>query len=424
MLRFLLKGILRDRSRSMFPLLVVVAGVSLTVVLHAWINGVMHDIIRSSANFQTGHVKIMTREYADLSDQFPNDLALLGLADLQRELARDFPHMFFTPRILFGGLLDVPDEAGETLVQGPVFGMAVSLLDPNSRERDLLNLDEALVQGRLPRNPSEILLSEEMAQKMNIGPGTVATLLGSTMHGSTAAVNFKVVGTLRFGVSALDRGALLADLSDIQKALDMEDAAGELLGFFSDDFFQVEQAAAVVTAFNASRAQSNDPFGPEMISLRDQNGLADILDMSGAVIYGIAMVFLFMMFIVLWNAGLMSALRRYGEIGVRLAIGETKGHLYRAMLLESLILGLIGSAIGTLLGLTFAYYLQIKGLNVGDVMKDSSMVVSTVLRARVSPLTYCIGFLPGTLATFLGTATAGIGIYKRQTSQLFKELEV
>ena len=34
-----------------------------------------------------------------------------------------------------------------------------------------------------------------------------------------------------------------------------------------------------------------------------------------------------------------------------------------------------------------------------------------------------IGFVPGLFATVLGTMLAGIGIYRRNTAQLFKELE-
>jgi putative ABC transport system permease protein len=51
------------------------------------------------------------------------------------------------------------------------------------------------------------------------------------------------------------------------------------------------------------------------------------------------------------------------------------------------------------------------------------MMMSNVIRARITSFTYIIGFLPGLLATLLGTAISGIGIYKRQTAQLFKELE-
>jgi putative ABC transport system permease protein len=50
-------------------------------------------------------------------------------------------------------------------------------------------------------------------------------------------------------------------------------------------------------------------------------------------------------------------------------------------------------------------------------------MLQNVIRAQITPFSYVIGFIPGLLATFLGTSIAGIGVYKRQTSQLMKELE-
>jgi putative ABC transport system permease protein len=93
------------------------------------------------------------------------------------------------------------------------------------------------------------------------------------------------------------------------------------------------------------------------------------------------------------------------------------------MMVESFMIGVVGSVIGTALGLAIAFYLQVHGFDVGSIMRNSTMMISDVIRAQVEPLTYVIGFLPGVLATFLGSAISGLGIYKRQTSQLFKELE-
>jgi putative ABC transport system permease protein len=105
-------------------------------------------------------------------------------------------------------------------------------------------------------------------------------------------------------------------------------------------------------------------------------------------------------------------------------MGESKGHLYRSMITESLMIGAVGSIIGTALGLAFSYYLQVKGINVGSMMQNASMMINDVIRAKVTPFSFVVGFIPGLIATFLGTAISGIGIYKRQTSQLIKELEV
>jgi len=41
----------------------------------------------------------------------------------------------------------------------------------------------------------------------------------------------------------------------------------------------------------------------------------------------------------------------------------------------------------------------------------------------VTWVSYIIGFIPGLLATLLGTAIAGLGIFRRRTATLMKEFE-
>jgi putative ABC transport system permease protein len=104
-------------------------------------------------------------------------------------------------------------------------------------------------------------------------------------------------------------------------------------------------------------------------------------------------------------------------------MGESKGHVYRSMIGESLLIGLGGTVIGSAVGLTFAYWLQAHGFDVSGLFENASILMTTRIRARVTPAAYVIGFAPGLLATFLGSAMAGLGIYRRQTSRLMKELE-
>jgi putative ABC transport system permease protein len=56
-------------------------------------------------------------------------------------------------------------------------------------------------------------------------------------------------------------------------------------------------------------------------------------------------------------------------------------------------------------------------------MKNSSMLMPSVARAYITPTAYWIGFIPGLFSMVLGNALSGIGIYKRNTATLFKELE-
>jgi putative ABC transport system permease protein len=41
------------------------------------------------------------------------------------------------------------------------------------------------------------------------------------------------------------------------------------------------------------------------------------------------------------------------------------------------------------------------------MMQGGSMLISTVLRARITPVAFYIGFIPGLLATSLGSMMAG-----------------
>ncbi|MFA5817563.1 MAG: hypothetical protein WC865_18330, partial [Bacteroidales bacterium] len=82
MIRFIFKGLLRDRQRSLLPVIVVVTGVILTVFLHCWMTGILGDLIDFNAKFSTGHVKVMTKAYAERVEQTPNDLALIQTGKL------------------------------------------------------------------------------------------------------------------------------------------------------------------------------------------------------------------------------------------------------------------------------------------------------------------------------------------------------
>ncbi len=424
MIRFLIKGILRDPNRSVLPVLVISIGVFLSVLFSAWFSGVFSDMIRLNANFSTGHLKVMTRAYAENAEQMPNDLALLETGSLVADLQRQFPQLDWTQRIRFGGLLDVADAEGNTRAQGMAAGYAVDLFSPGSREAERMNIMPAIVEGRLPAQPGEALISDDFARRFKVGLGDTVTLFGSTMDGGMSFANFAVAGTVRFGMPVLDRGAIIVDITDAQSALDMQDAAGEVLGFFKSDQYEEAAALEVKTAFNARFQNDDDEFAPLMQRLNDQNGLEEYLvlskSMSGIMIF----VFIFAMSIMLWNTGLLGGLRRYNEFGIRLAMGEEKKRLFRSLIIESVVIGLAGSVLGTALGLSAAYYLQETGLDFGSAVQGGSMMMPTVFRAHIGAQAFYIGFIPGLFSMVLGNALSGLGIYKRKTAELFKELSV
>lgn len=420
MIKFLLKGMLRDPSRSRLPLIVVGLGSFLTVALFCWLKGVIGQSVEMEAAFNSGHLKVVTRGMAQESDLMPLDLALTDCERLMDGLRRRYPQISWTARIRFGALLDIPDANGQTKAQGPASCWALDLLTPLSQESQRLGIGKCLVWGNLPRRDGEILITHELARRLGLGERDRVTLIGSTMDGALAVRNFTVVGAVRFGAAALDRGALIMDLSQARRFLDMEDAAGEILGFLNGGYDE-RTAESLAHDFNAGL--DGDQFSPVMLKLSQQKGMAEYLGYIDRVTFIMVAGFIFAMSLVLWNSGLLGGLRRYGEFGLRLALGEGHRHLYLSMILESAMIGIVGSALGTALGLALSAYIQKVGIDLGGMMTGSSLIIPSVVRTRVSGPAYYLGFLPGLAAVILGAGLSGLGIYRRQTASLFREME-
>jgi putative ABC transport system permease protein len=283
---------------------------------------------------------------------------------------------------------------------------------------------EAIENGRLPQQPGEALVAHDFAQRLQVRVGDVFTLFSTNMDGGMAFKNFTVVGTVRFGVQALDRGAVFVDVADVQLALDMTDATGEIVGYFTSGDYDNELANSVAASFGNGTAPTNDVYTPVMRTMRQQGTMAEYMDYAATLGFIMVTVFVMAMAVVLWNTGLLGGLRRYNEFGIRLAMGEEKRHIYLSLIGEAFIIGMCGSVLGTIVGLGVSYYLQEVGLSIGDAMQNATVMMPSTVRATITPVAFYIGFLPGVGSMVLGNALSGLGIYKRQTATLFKELEV
>ncbi|SVD20279.1 uncharacterized protein METZ01_LOCUS373133, partial [marine metagenome] len=170
-----------------------------------FMKGTMNSLFFDTAVILTGHEKIVTRAYKEESQLLPNDLALLEVDQLVNKLDQDYPEFFWSPRITFAGLLDVPDENGETKSQGPVIALGIDLFSENSRQAEIWELDRVLVEGALPQNREDALISSKLAEQLNLSVGESVTFIGSTMDNAFTTYNFNVSGTFNLRKGQTDK---------------------------------------------------------------------------------------------------------------------------------------------------------------------------------------------------------------------------
>ncbi|MDD4150122.1 MAG: FtsX-like permease family protein [Bacteroidales bacterium] len=424
MIKFIFKAILRDKNRSLLPVMIISIGVFLTIFFSGFLGGMMGDIVDQTARFETGHVKIMSKAYAENKDQLPNDLALLNADSLTKALKTEYPDFDWVQRIKFGGIVDAPDGNGDSKGQGAASGLAIDFLSGNDSEIKRLNIESSMVSGHIPENKQEALIGHILAENLKLSIGDTITFMGTTMYGSMTFTNYIISGTVRFGVAAMDRGTVVVDITAAKNFLDMNDAASEILGYDNAGIYSDDRAKTITDSFNAKYTNSTDEYAPIMLRLKDQNSMGTYLDLVDVASGIFVSIFIIIMSIVLWNTGLIAGLRRYQEFGIRLALGEEKGHIYRTLLLEAVLVGVIGSVIGTIIGVTATLLMQVYGIDISGMMDGGTMIMPTVIRAKFSYNLLYLGFIPGLVAMVLGNLLSGLAIYKRQTATLFKELEV
>jgi len=430
MIRWVVRGILRDKTRSLFPFLVVAVGVALVVILLGFMEGILMGMLDATANLDTGHLRVVNKAFFEEEHLLPMDRALAAQRETLARLRKNSdPKIRWSPRIRWGAILDVPDENGETVSQTPVSGLAIDLFSPDSPERARLKLADSMTQGRLPRQPKEMVIGYQLAETLGIEPGKTVTLIGQSFDGGLAADNYRVVGFIRFGVFAMDKKMALIDLADAQDTFYMQDMVTDWLGFLpagvpvSDyEKYKTSLAARLQTWRHPQAWAADDE--PIVLTILDQRGLGALTNKFYIIRDVIVAIFVFLMVLVLWNAGLLNGIHRYGEMGLRLALGETHRHLLLSLLVEAFVIGVAGSIAGSVVGGGVVYYLQEVGIDMGDNFAQTGLMLSDVARGRLSVHGFVQGIVPGLTAGVLGTFIAALGIFNRSEANLFRELEV
>jgi len=243
-------------------------------------------------------------------------------------------------------------------------------------ERRTTPVAEAVTEGRWladeppPRaEPREVVLGSGVARQLQVEPGDELVTFLEAADGSLGNELLRVVGVVRTGNTTLDQQTLYLHLSDARTLGALEGEVHEL-AVRTEDLTRARESAGEVAAALGARVGMPDGDGPppgeELVVRPWQEVLPGVNQMI--VVFRRSYWILYLLVYLLAAAGIlntqrMSALERRREFGVMMAIGMRPRRMFRTLVVESAVVGVLGALIGAAGGAALSWYHQVRGLD-------------------------------------------------------------
>lgn len=294
---------------------------------------------------------------------------------------RGTPGVAYATGSLVRPVLLPPDQAPPTTDGLPINSLMVYGLDPDSaREVHPLSLGE----GRFLEagDGDVILISESLAEKT--GLGLVDTL---SLPSTTGTIEFKIVGIVT-GRPAISTEEVYVPLAAAQELLNLPDQINTIEAQFTPGSNADAVRQAVMDRLGRGyKIGGSDPF-PE---------LQQFISMAGPTFTAFGVLALAMGGFIIFNTFRTIVIERRHDIGMLRSVGASRRTILGLFLTESLLQGVIGTAVGMVAG-----YLFIKGLLVAMAPVWEQRVGFSLGSPSFSPLTYVLSIGLGVGVTLVG----------------------
>ena len=363
------RNIRSNMRRSIISILAIAVGLAVLIFSGTLRVGQYDTLVNSGVSQLAGHVVVQQVGFQDNKE--PTYILENG-NEIRDELTGLFPDATVTTRVYLGGLLSSSSNPSFLTITG---------VDPVA-EAIVSDMPNKLLDGEwLTDDPKDIIIGKNTAEmlKVDLNDKVVFTI---SANGEMNGQLFRVRGIFSTGSDEMDAFTGFIHYKAAQDLLQNPTAAHQVAVHLPDVF-------DTDTAVQNSQMKIQTP-GVEILSWKE--ALPDIINMIEVdKIANLLINFVLFSIVALGivNTMLMSVLERLNQFGVLMSIGMKIKLLVRMILYEGVILGLMGSALGIVLGIIVSYPIVEHGLDlsnrVGDGIQIGGTVNSAVLYGKYSP---------------------------------------
>jgi ABC-type lipoprotein release transport system permease subunit len=371
------RNVWRSPTRSWVVISAIALGIWAALSLTGFATGMMKSYVNSAIENSVGHLQIhapgFTEEY-DLQKQLP------PASELSTQLEALPQLQAYSIRTVVSGMASSSQGARGVMVKG---------VEPE-QEAAVSAIEEKLVEGEFfpEMRGNAVLIGQELAEKLNLKLRSKMVLTFQGLDREITAAAFRVVGIFDTGNTPFDGGTVFVEREDLNRLIiaraDTTTVQSDLVyeaALLLNDVNQVDTVAALLeTALLGQEVKTYREVSPD-------------LELYESQIQNVSMIYLVVILLALVfgiiNTMLMAVLERIKELGMLMAIGMNKLRVFSMIVLETILLGIVATPIGLLLGYLTINYVRENGINMSAYSEGmASYGLSQVIYFDVEPGVY------------------------------------
>lgn len=235
---------------------------------------------------------------------------------------------------------------------------------------------------------SGVLIGDGVAKALALEPGDTVTLIMNTADGALNTTELNVVGVFQSFSKDFDTRAVRIPIAAARELLARDGANSIVL------LLHRTADTALVKNLLIPRLQSLGFDIRDWVELSDF--YAKTVELYRTQFGVLQWIVLIMVLLSVFNTVNMSVFERVGEFGTLMALGNTRGYVFRLVMAENAMLGLFGAVVGVVLGTLAALAISEVGIPMPPPPNSNVAYTATV---RVLPNTVFLAFGVGLIAT-------------------------
>jgi putative ABC transport system permease protein len=345
-LKIAARNLSRYRRRTMLTLLLIVIGMVAVLLFISVTGSFKAMMVGQITDSVLGHLEVHRKGYVASIDTLPLNLNMqaAAVAKVEAALKQDPAVETWSPRVKFGGMFSNFTETTSIRINGvdPVREAATAPLLPG-------RMAEGPKGGALVEK-GQIVIPLLLARGMKVKVGDTVVIVATNRDGSVNGKTF-VIRSVTEAISGPGGRDGYMHIDDARELLRMKDAEVSEIAIRLKDPAQLDRVTAALKAALGGTGQPQ----LEVHTWADLSPFASLARMIDLMTVFIKVVLVSIVLVSVMNVMVMAVYERIREIGTIAAIGTRPSRILSLFLAEGLLLGVIGTALGTVLSLAAIY---------------------------------------------------------------------